>query len=153
VNGELVNCKENESYFRGPLGHSIVLLKRGEPCVKVRMSCDQYTYRISAFAITHKSQVIYRQVSILGRTARTFRNAVDIEEARWKPFRRTLRPIQRENLDLVFDYARTCADAGTMLATPRVTEVVLISTIIEMIQELQELREKVLELEAKKGHE
>jgi len=92
-------------------------------------------------------------VSILGRTARTFRNAVDIEEARWKPFRRTLRPIQRENLDLVFDYARTCADAGTMLATPRVTEVVLISTIIEMIQELQELREKVLELEAKKGHE
>ncbi len=89
----------------------------------------------------------------MGRTARTFRNAVDIEQARWKPFRRTLKPTQRENLDLVFDYARTCADAGTMLATPRVTEVVLISTIIEMLQELQDLREKIIALEAKKGHE
>ncbi len=90
-------------------------------------------------------------MNILGRTARTFRNAVDIEESRWKPFRRTLRPLQRESLDRIFDYARTCADAGTMLATPRVTEVVLISTIIEMIQEIQELKAKVSELEETEG--
>lgn len=89
----------------------------------------------------------------MGRTVRTFRNAVDIEETRWKPFRRTLRPPQRENLDRVFDYARTCADAGTMLATPRVTEVVLISAIIEMLQEIRDLRTKVSELEKQKGLE
>ena len=89
----------------------------------------------------------------MGRTVRTFRNAVDIEEARWKPFRRTLRPRQRESLDRVFDYARISADAGTMLATPRVTEVVLISTIIEMLQELQDLSAKVSELEKQKGLE
>jgi len=88
----------------------------------------------------------------LGRTAKTFRNAVDIEEAKWKPFKRTLKPPQRENLDRIFDYARTCADAGTMIATPRVTEVVLISTIIEMLQELQDLREKVAQFEEKKWH-
>ena len=88
----------------------------------------------------------------MGRTARTFRNAVDIEEARWKPFKRTLKPPQRENLDRIFDYARTCADAGTMMATPRVTEVVLISTMIEMLQELQTLREKVAQFEEKKWH-
>lgn len=87
----------------------------------------------------------------LGRTARTFRNAVDVEEAKWKPFRRTLKPPQRENLDRIFDYARSCADAGTMMTTPRVTEVVLISTMIEMLQELHSLREKVVELE-EKGH-
>ncbi|MFW9907752.1 MAG: hypothetical protein ACFFEF_04195 [Candidatus Thorarchaeota archaeon] len=87
----------------------------------------------------------------MGRTARTFRNAVDVEEAKWKPFRRTLKPPQRENLDRIFDYARSCADAGTMMTTPRVTEVVLISTMIEMLQELHSLREKVVELE-EKGH-
>ncbi len=87
----------------------------------------------------------------MGRTARTFRNAVDIEEARWKPFRRTLKPTHRMSLDQVFDYARSCADAGTMMATPRVTEVVLISAIIEMLQEIQDLREKVKHLESEKG--
>ena len=88
----------------------------------------------------------------LGRTARTFRNALDIEEERWKPFKRTLKPMQRDNLDRVFDYARSCADAGTMLATPRITEVVLVSTIIEMLQELQDPREKVAQFEEKKWH-
>lgn len=87
----------------------------------------------------------------MGRTARTFRDAVDIEETRWKPFRRTLKPSHRERLDQVFDHARSCADAGTMMATPRVTEVVLISTIIEMLQELQDLKEKVRCLEDEKG--
>ena len=87
----------------------------------------------------------------MGRTARTFRNAVDIEEARWKPFKRTLKPPQRNSLDRIFDYARSCADAGTMLATPRVTEVVLISSMIEMLQELETLRRKVSELEDEKG--
>ena len=88
---------------------------------------------------------------VLGRTARTFRNAVDIEEAKWKPFKRTLKPPQRENLDRIFDYARSCADAGTMLATPRVTEVVLISSMIEMLQEMETLRRKVSDLEDEKG--
>ncbi|MFW9978644.1 MAG: hypothetical protein ACFFEJ_11240 [Candidatus Thorarchaeota archaeon] len=87
----------------------------------------------------------------MGRTARTFRNAVDIEEARWKPFRRTLKPSHRTSLDQIFDYARLCADAGTMMSTPRVTEVVLISTILEMLQEIQDLREKVRHLETEKG--
>ncbi len=86
----------------------------------------------------------------MGRTARTFRNAVDIEETRWRPFKRTLKPPQRENLDRIFNYARTCADAGTMMTTPRVTEVVLISTMIEMLQELQDLREKVAQFGEKK---
>ena len=87
----------------------------------------------------------------MGRTARTFRNAVDTEEAKWKPFKRTLKPPQRERLDRLFDYARSCADAGTMMATPRVTEVVLISSMIEMLQELETLRERVSELESEKG--
>jgi hypothetical protein len=48
----------------------------------------------------------------MGRTVRTFRDAIRIEEARWKEFRRTLRPAQREVFDRIFDHARSLADAG-----------------------------------------
>jgi len=87
----------------------------------------------------------------VGRTARTFRNAIDIEEKRWKPFRRVLKPSHRENLDQIFDYARACADAGTMMTTPRITEVVLISTMVEMLNEIQDLRAKIAQLEKEEG--
>ncbi len=90
-------------------------------------------------------------VSQVGRTVRTFRDAIDIEEAKWKPFRRTLKPAYRENLSKIFEYARSCVDAGTMISTPRITEVVLVATMIEMLQELKELKEQVKHLEGKKG--
>lgn len=83
----------------------------------------------------------------MGRTVRTFRDAVNSEEMRWKDFRRTLRPAQREQFDRIFDYARKCADAGTMIATPRITEVVLIASLIEMLGEIDTLRETISNLE------
>jgi hypothetical protein len=83
----------------------------------------------------------------MGRTARTFRDAVNIEESRWKDFRRTLRPSQRELMDRLFDSARMCADAGTMMTTPRITEVVLLSSLIEALGELDDLRKRLSDLE------
>jgi hypothetical protein len=83
----------------------------------------------------------------MGRTARTFRDAVNIEESRWKDFRRTLRPSQRELMDRLFDSARMCADAGTMMTTPRITEVVLLSSLIEALGELDHLRKRLSDLE------
>ncbi|MGY5853315.1 MAG: hypothetical protein RTU92_07115 [Candidatus Thorarchaeota archaeon] len=83
----------------------------------------------------------------MGRTVRTFRNAVDIDEARWQDFKRTLRPKQREHFGRIFDYARKCADAGTMLATPRITEVVMLSTLTELVGEIEELKRKISKLE------
>jgi hypothetical protein len=83
----------------------------------------------------------------MGRTVRTFRNAVDIEEARWKEFRRTLKPPQRELLDRLFNSARKCADAGTMMVTPRITEVILIASLIDLLSEIEDLRERVSDLE------
>jgi len=95
------------------------------------------------------------EVDTMGRTARTFRDAVGIEESRWKDFRRTLRPAQRDLMDRVFDSARMCADAGTMMTTPRITEVILLSSLIEALGELDNLKKRVsiLEREAKEtGH-
>jgi hypothetical protein len=83
----------------------------------------------------------------VGRTVRTFRNSIDIEEARWKQFKRTLRPSQKEYLDRIFESARKSADAGTMIVTPRIAEVVLFSAIMELLRELDRLREKVAEIE------
>ncbi|MFW9944794.1 MAG: hypothetical protein ACFFB7_07340 [Candidatus Sifarchaeia archaeon] len=83
----------------------------------------------------------------MGRTARTFRDSVRLEESRWKGFRRVLKPSNRETLDRVFDYAREYADAGTMIVTPRVMEVALVSTVVELLKEVNELQRKLNELE------
>ena len=85
----------------------------------------------------------------MGRTVRTYRDAIRIKEARWKEFRRTLRPSQRERFDRIFDYARGFADAGTMMVTPRILEVILLSAILEMLGEIDEIKGRVQLLEEK----
>ena len=83
----------------------------------------------------------------MGRTVRTFRDAIRIEEARWKEFRRTLRPAQREAFDKIFDHARSLADAGTMVPTPRITEVIFLSAILRMQEEIDSIGKRVEALE------
>jgi len=85
----------------------------------------------------------------MGRTVRTFRDAIRIEESRWKDFRRTMRPSQREFLDRVFDHGRSLADAGTMIVTPRVMELVLLSSVVEMLRDLDEIKNRLSALEKK----
>lgn len=85
----------------------------------------------------------------MGRTVRTFRDAIRIEESRWKGFRRTLRPGHREFLDRIFDYARGLADAGTMVVTPRVMEVILLSAVLELLKEVDNIGERLSTLEQK----
>jgi hypothetical protein len=83
----------------------------------------------------------------MGRTARTFRDQIRIEESKWKGFRRVLTPQERETLDHIFDSAREYADAGTMIVTPRVLEVAFVSMFLNMLSEIDDLRQKVAELE------
>jgi hypothetical protein len=83
----------------------------------------------------------------VGRTVRTFRDATRIEEARWKEFRRTLRPAQREVFDKIFDHARSLADAGTMIPTPRITEVILLSAVLRIQEEIDSIGKRVQALE------
>jgi len=83
----------------------------------------------------------------VGRTVRTFRDAIRIEEARWKEFRRTLRPAQREAFDKIFDHARSLADAGTMVPTPRITEVIFLSAILRIQEEIDSIGKRVEALE------
>ncbi len=87
----------------------------------------------------------------MGRTVRTYRDAVRIEEARWKDFRRTLRPSQKDRFDRIFDCARGFADAGTMMVTPRIIEVILLSAVLEIFGDLDEIQKRVQILEEKIG--
>ncbi|TET07102.1 MAG: hypothetical protein E3J86_14110 [Candidatus Thorarchaeota archaeon] len=75
----------------------------------------------------------------MGRTIRTFREAVDIESAKWKTFRRQLRPDDRERLDKIFDYARMHADSGTVISIPHKIDVVFMSVLIEMQRRIEGL--------------
>lgn len=75
----------------------------------------------------------------LGRTIRTFREAVDIESAKWKTFRRQLKPDDRERLDKIFDHARMHADSGTVISIPHKIDVVFMSVLIEMQRRIEEL--------------
>ncbi|MFW9913437.1 MAG: hypothetical protein ACFFEU_13250 [Candidatus Thorarchaeota archaeon] len=83
----------------------------------------------------------------MGRTARTFRDQIRIEESKWTGFRRVLTPQEREALDHIFDSAREYADAGTMMVTPRVLEVAFVSMFLNLRSEIDGLRHKVAELE------
>lgn len=85
----------------------------------------------------------------MGRTVRTFRDAIRIEESKWKDFRRTMRPSQRKFLDSVFDHGRGLADAGTMIVTPRVMEVILLSSVIEILKNLDDIKAQLSALERK----
>ena len=64
----------------------------------------------SGMSLRHRTYTCLIQ---MGRTIRTFREAVDIECAKWRNFRRQLKPDDRERLDKIIDYARMHADTGT----------------------------------------
>ncbi|TXT57556.1 MAG: hypothetical protein BAJATHORv1_10258 [Candidatus Thorarchaeota archaeon] len=85
----------------------------------------------------------------MGRTVRTFRDAVDYEEKKWMGFRRTLGKKHRNNVDTIFDSARKMADAGTMIVTPRTMEVILFSAILEILERFEIIEEKIESLEGR----
>ena len=75
----------------------------------------------------------------MGHTEPTHRMAVDMIERKFGDFRRTLRPIDRERLDKIFDYARQHGDAGTMTNVPNKVDVVLISAMLELVGRIEDL--------------
>ena len=81
----------------------------------------------------------YTYLIQMGRTIRTFREAVDIESAKWKTFRRQLNPDDRERLDKIFDYARMHANSGTVTSIPHKIDVVFMSVLTEMQRRIDEL--------------
>ncbi len=83
----------------------------------------------------------------MGRTVPSFRPAIDREIESWKPFARGLRPGDRDVFEIIADYARVHADAGSLANRALLSEVIFMSSILEHEKTIRALRAQVAALE------
>ncbi|MHA2182468.1 MAG: hypothetical protein ACXAAH_13695 [Promethearchaeota archaeon] len=83
----------------------------------------------------------------MGRTVPSFRPALEHEIESWKNFKRALRPDEQKIFNKLMNYARIHADAGSMSARPMLSEILFISFAVEQEKRIENLEEKVEELE------
>jgi hypothetical protein len=73
----------------------------------------------------------------LGRTVPSFRMAVEQELQKWKEFRRGLRAEEQVILDELLDSVRKHADAGSLVCSPTISEIAIMSMLIELKKQLK----------------
>jgi hypothetical protein len=73
----------------------------------------------------------------LGRTVPSFRMAVEQELQKWKEFRRGLRIEEQAILDELLDSVRKHADAGSLVCSPTISEIAMMSILIELKKQLK----------------
>lgn len=84
----------------------------------------------------------------MGRTNPTFRDILSSVEDRWQEFRRTLRHRDKPRFDRIFEYARNHADAAGHLNHENRLAPIFVSIDLEQERRIDELEERVAELEA-----
>lgn len=84
----------------------------------------------------------------MGRTNPTFRDALQAIEDRWAVFRRALRRRDQPRFDQLFAYARAHADASGLLNHQDPLFPTLLSIDLEQERRLDELEDRVADLEA-----
>jgi hypothetical protein len=75
----------------------------------------------------------------MGRTIPSFRMAIDIEVAKWKPFRDALRKPDKEIFVNMLLRSKLYASAGGMSVRPLVLEAVFMSILLDHHKRLLEL--------------
>jgi hypothetical protein len=73
----------------------------------------------------------------LGRTVPSFRMALEQELQKWKEFRRGLRIEEQAILDELLNTVRKHADAGSLVCSPNIPEIVFMSIAIELMKQLK----------------
>ena len=86
----------------------------------------------------------------MGRTNPTYRDAVRSLERRWDDFKRALRHRDQPRFKRLFEYARAHADAGGYLNHDEPLFPILFSIDLEQETRLDELEDRVVELEAER---
>jgi hypothetical protein len=79
----------------------------------------------------------------MGRTVRTFRESVEVELDRWREYHRTLRPRDRERFAELFESALNRGDAGTMIATPRPLDPIILCAMLDLMKRVEELEQEL----------
>ena len=67
----------------------------------------------------------------MGRTLLPFRPALEQEISSWKRYKHGLEPKEQDYFDVLVNYARQHADAGSLAARPLLSEVFFLSIAIE----------------------
>jgi len=86
----------------------------------------------------------------MGRTNPTYRDAVRTLERRWDDFKRALRHRDQPRFKRLFEYARAHADAGGYLNHDEPLFPILFSIDLEQETRLDELEDRVAELEVER---
>ncbi len=79
----------------------------------------------------------------MGRTAPTFRRAVESFGWEWADFKQALRSIDQEAFDALMNHARRHAAAGSNMTNPNPFEPIVMSILIEHEKTLRKLQDYV----------
>lgn len=89
----------------------------------------------------------------MGRTVPAYRPALEEEIKSWEFFKRGLKPKERDVFEKIMNQARIHADAGSLAARPELTQVILMCIALEQEKEIQQLKDRLNEIESKKSQE
>lgn len=73
----------------------------------------------------------------MGRTVPSFRVALEEELRKWSEFRRGLRTEEQKILDELLNDVRKHTDAGSLVCSPTISEIVTMSILIELKKQLK----------------
>ena len=90
-------------------------------------------------------------VIIMGRTIPSYRMAIDIEIAKWKPFRDALRKPEKDMFENMLLRSKLYASAGGMAVRPVVLEAMLMSILLDHHKRLLELVAEIEKLKTPGG--
>jgi len=83
----------------------------------------------------------------LGRTVASYRQALEIEIAKWEGLRKALRAADVEAFDRMMNACRMYASAGSMATRPILLEAMFMSILLNQEREIAEIRERLDRIE------
>ena len=83
----------------------------------------------------------------MGRTVPSYRQALEVEIARWEGFRKALRGRELEAFDRMMNACRAYASAGGMATRPVLTEAMFMCILLSQQKEIMEIKESLERLE------
>ena len=86
----------------------------------------------------------------MGRTVPSFHRAIEGFRLHWSEFRRALRAEDKVAFDKLIDSLRIHADAGSLVNTPDLATVFLMSVLIDTRKELDHLSTQIHQLRSQK---
>ncbi|TFG05783.1 MAG: hypothetical protein EU536_00995 [Promethearchaeota archaeon] len=89
----------------------------------------------------------------MGRTVPSFRMALEQEIALWHPFRKALRPKDREVFDQVMVQARNHSDAGMLANRPIILDVIFMAVLLEQQKKIERLQQQLSHLKKERLEE